>query len=177
MYVCQIHWPVLLCHCVCVRSIGQSCYVIVVCVRSIGQCCYVITVCVSGPLASVVMSSLYVCQVHWPVLLCHYCVCVCVCVRSIGWCCYVIIACVSGPLAGVLTSSLCVSGPLAGVVDVKLKLPPGLTCSQCVLQWKWHAGEHPPSFWLCSLSQGHRGFRNIKCTLMGFFHKFDFNQI
>ena len=117
----------------------------------------------SYPLAGIVMSSLCVCQVHWPVLLCHHCVCHvhwpvllchhCMCVRSVGWCCYVIV-CVSGPLAGVVTSSLCVSGPLAGVVDVKLKLPPGLTCTQCVLQWKWHAGEHPPPFWLCSLSQG-----------------------
>ena len=188
--VCQVHWLVVLYHCMCVRSIGQCCYVIV-CVSDPLVRVVMSSLCVSGPLASVVMSSLYVCQVHWPVLLCHHCmcvrsigqccyviiVCVCVCVRSIGWCCYVIIACVSGPLAGVLTSSLCVSGPLAGVVDVKLKLPPGLTCSQCVLQWKWHAGEHPPSFWLCSLSQGHRGFRNIKRTLMGFFHKFDFNQI
>ena len=159
------------------------------------------SLCMSGPLAGVVMLSLYVCQVHWLVLLHHHCVCV----RSIGWC-YVIIVCVSGPLAGVVTSSslcvsgplagvvksslcvsgplagvvtssLCVSGPLAGVVDVKLKLPPGLTCTQCVLQWKWHAGEHPPPFWLCSLSHGHRGFRNIKHTLMGVFHKFDFNQI
>ena len=156
LYVCQVHWPVLLCHCVCVRSIGQ------------------------------LLCHHCVCQVHWPVLLCHHCVCVrsigqcyviIVCVRSIGWCCYIIIVCVSGPLAGVVMSSLCVSGPLAGVVDVKLKLPPGLTCTQCVLQWKWHAGEHPPPFWLCCLSQGHRGFRNIKHTLMGFFHKFDFTQI
>lgn len=26
------------------------------------------------------------------------------------------------------------------MVDLKLLLPPGLTCSQCVLQWKWRAG-------------------------------------
>nr|KAG5707276.1 hypothetical protein BaRGS_000050 [Batillaria attramentaria] len=31
-------------------------------------------------------------------------------------------------------------GTRTGYVDLKLKLPPGLTCTQCVLQWKWHAG-------------------------------------
>ena len=109
--VFQVYWLVVLCHhCVChIHWLALLCHHFV---------------CVSGPLASVVMSSLCVCQVHWPVLLCHHCVCQvhwlvllchCMCVRSIGRCCYVIV-CVSGPLVRVVMSSLCVSGPLASVV-------------------------------------------------------------
>lgn len=40
LYVCQVRWLVLLCYCMCVRSIGRCCYVIIVCVRSIGWCCW-----------------------------------------------------------------------------------------------------------------------------------------
>lgn len=28
-------------------------------------------------------------------------------------------------------------------MEFQLSLPPGLTCSQCVLQWKWRAGKSP----------------------------------
>nr|KAG5692218.1 hypothetical protein BaRGS_009818 [Batillaria attramentaria] len=38
-------------------------------------------------------------------------------------------------------------GGQTGYVDLKLKLPAGLTCSQCVLQWKYH-GEYLPRSWL-----------------------------
>ncbi|KAK7476987.1 hypothetical protein BaRGS_00031763, partial [Batillaria attramentaria] len=33
-------------------------------------------------------------------------------------------------------------GGQTGYVDLKLKLPAGLTCSQCVLQWKYHGGNN-----------------------------------
>ena len=31
-----------------------------------------------------------------------------------------------------------------GVYKVKVKLPPGLTCNQCLFQWKYHAGKRVP---------------------------------
>ncbi|XP_041375005.1 uncharacterized protein LOC121387844 [Gigantopelta aegis] len=33
-----------------------------------------------------------------------------------------------------------VIGSDTGMYNLKVKLPPGLTCTQCVLQWKWHTG-------------------------------------
>ncbi|KAL8602230.1 hypothetical protein ACOMHN_022743 [Nucella lapillus] len=32
--------------------------------------------------------------------------------------------------------------PHAQAVELKLKLPDGVSCSQCVLQWKWHGGNN-----------------------------------
>ena len=29
---------------------------------------------------------------------------------------------------------------MPGVVSLALEIPDGLTCSQCVLQWRWHGG-------------------------------------
>ena len=38
-----------------------------------------------------------------------------------------------------------------GYYNFYLKLPDGLTCSQCVLQWKYHAGNlHSTVFNLCT---------------------------
>ena len=34
-----------------------------------------------------------------------------------------------------------VIGSDVGMYNLKVKLPPGLTCSQCLLQWKWHTGK------------------------------------
>lgn len=33
------------------------------------------------------------------------------------------------------------------MVDLQLMLPPGLKCSQCVLQWKWRAGLFPITYY------------------------------
>ena len=33
-----------------------------------------------------------------------------------------------------------------GYYDMKLKLPEGLTCTQCVLQWKYHCGKYRGSY-------------------------------
>lgn len=33
------------------------------------------------------------------------------------------------------------------MVDLQLMLPPGLQCSQCVLQWKWRAGRFPITYY------------------------------
>ena len=30
---------------------------------------------------------------------------------------------------------------MPGVVSLALEIPDGLTCSQCVLQWRWHGGK------------------------------------
>ena len=32
-------------------------------------------------------------------------------------------------------------GSQSGDITTNMKLPLGVTCSQCVLQWKYHAGE------------------------------------
>ena len=28
-----------------------------------------------------------------------------------------------------------------GLYELKVQLPPGVTCTQCILQWKWRAGK------------------------------------
>ena len=37
-----------------------------------------------------------------------------------------------------------------GFYNVTLRLPTGLTCTQCVLQWKWHTGKSTTVTWLMS---------------------------